>query len=68
MSFRCDFCKKVQSSRVSQTMLLVKWRKAEYPERRDSENHVFDPGGSGWEIEQEARACPDCAKANQPDN
>jgi hypothetical protein len=73
--YRCQCCGRVVPPRTPCARLVAEARPAAYPRRekahrefsRDRWRHVgrklHDPGGVGWEIAREVRACPECAAA-----
>jgi hypothetical protein len=72
--FRCQLCGVAVGPRVRAARIIVKRRVKQYPFRKEAntvyrpdrdgkmkEKKIDDPGGTGWEIAREARACPACA-------
>jgi hypothetical protein len=71
--FQCQLCGAHVPPRTRPTRIVVKRRKKQYPYRpkanvfyrhekgKVKRHEVDDPGGSGWEIDQEILACPACA-------
>jgi hypothetical protein len=68
--YRCEICKKVVPANTPSYLVVMDVRPATYARRlganRFTKNRKTeprdDPGGSGFEIVRELRACPDCAR------
>lgn len=63
--YRCHFCKIVSRPGARANHVVIKSREKIYPERtyrlRGKEEPSHDPGGRGWEIVKEVKACSVCA-------
>lgn len=69
--YRCDFCNTVVGPKVSCSVVVTHvadkeydYREDVYKKRNEEGRLVFsdDPGGRGWEIVAEKKACPKCSK------
>jgi hypothetical protein len=71
--YRCELCGAIAPSHTRSYLVALETREKVYPLRPEvfrakqmvhgKEKEVWkdDPGGRGWEIVREARACPSCA-------
>ncbi|MEM9073598.1 MAG: hypothetical protein AAGE52_34220 [Myxococcota bacterium] len=68
--YRCELCQVVQPARTRCHKVTTDSRPTEYPSRPKAHSmrvgrkaKTFDdPGGAGYEIAKEAKACPKCAE------
>lgn len=71
MSYRCEICHQVTPPRTPATKVVLATRLRAYLHRPNAHRRkrhglrqwTADPGGTGYEIAQEATACPTCAAA-----
>ncbi len=67
--YRCELCNVVVPSGTPAEIVVVETRPTEYPSRPKAHKHRVgrkmkhsdDPGGAGYEIAREAKACARCA-------
>jgi hypothetical protein len=75
--YRCECCGRVVPPRTPCARLVAESRPVVYPYRakaipmvvkRDGKRkrvRLADPGGVGWQIARERRACPECAAGDR---
>ena len=67
--YQCEICRKVVPPNTPSYKIVVETRPVAYPRRPDANKTRVrgkiekrdDPGGQGFEIVRELRACPECA-------